>query len=418
MNDANPVYLSIAETDPTRMGWMRGFPPVKEKIISATDGSFFEFPALRYSVNHMRQFLPTREVPAAKGEFFDFKVKKEVNLDKLQFIPWNSEVPITWAESLEKNYTDGIIILHKGIIVYEKYFAGLNPWGLHAAMSVSKSFAGIIASMLITEGSLDSNESVVTYLPELKHSGFADATVQQVLDMTTAIRYSEDYNDPKAEIWSFSMAGNPFRPTDYNGPKNYYEYLTTVKKIPKQNHGDIFGYKTINTEVLGWIISRVTGQSITELLSEKIWKPMGAKYDGYYQLDSAGIAFAGGGFNLNLRDMAIFGELMLNEGKLDGKRIIPKEAVRNITCGGNAEAFAKSGEYPKLEGWSYKNMWWITNNNHKAYMARGVHGQAIYIDPKAQMVIVRFASNPLSSNKYIDPISIPAYEAVAEYLMK
>ena len=81
-------------------------------------------------------------------------------------------------------------------------------------------------------------------------------------------------------------------------------------------------------------------------------------------------------------------------------------------------AFEKGGEYPKLRGWSYRDMWWRTNNSHGAYMARGVHGQAIYIDPLAEMVIVRFASTPLASNKYIDPLSIPAYEAVADYFLK
>lgn len=415
-NDVNR-YLSIAETDPIRMGWMDGFPPAKDKIVSAKNGSFFEFPALRYSVNHMREFLPTREVRASKEDYAEFKVKHDKNIDSVEFLPWDEERPITWEESLERNYTDGIIVLHKGAIVYEKYFGGLKPDGLHAAMSVSKSFTGTIASVLIAENRLNPDELVSTYVPELKHSGFADATVRQVLEMTTAIKYSEDYNNPNAEIWTFSASGNVFQPDNYKGPCCYYEYLPTVKKQSKIQHGDIFGYRTVNTEVMGWIISKITGRSITELISEMIWKPLGAKYDGYYQVDSAGIAFAGGGFNLNLRDMAAFGEMMRNEGKFEGRHIIPKEAVRDITCGGNQQAFEKSGEYPMLKGWSYRNMWWITHNSHKAYMARGVHGQAIYIDPKAEMVIVRFASNPLSSNKFIDPLSIPAYEAVAEYLL-
>ena len=118
----------------------------------------------------------------------------------------------------------------------------------------------------------------------------------------------------------------------------------------------------------------------------------------------------------------MFGEMMRNGGKLNGKQIIPEKAAKDIASGGSSTeykaAFAKGGEYPKLDGWSYHNMWWITNNPHGAYMARGVHGQAIYIDPAAEMVIARFASTYLASNKYIDPLSIPAYEAVADYLMK
>ena len=111
------------------------------------------------------------------------------------------------------------------------------------------------------------------------------------------------------------------------------------------------------------------------------------------------------------------GDFSRNKGKIGRKQIIPEEAAQLVASGGNPIAFAKSEEYPNLKGWSYHNFWWITNNSHDAYMARGVHGQAIYIDPAAQMVIARFASNPLSSNKYIDPISIPAYEAIAEYLL-
>lgn len=410
-------FLNAQESDPNKMGWMKGFPPEESKVISAADGSFFEFPALRYSVNHIRELYPTRPVSAGK-KGSKFKTKFDEQIDFLEFTPWGEKNPITWKESLEKNYADGIVILHKGKIVYEKYPAGLKPDGVHSAMSVSKSFTGILAAILIDEGAIDPEKFVKDYIPELKDSGFADATVRQVLDMTTAVEYSEDYNDPNAEVWKFSAAGNVFRPSDYAGPKNYYEYLKTVKKIAGQEHGEIFGYKTVNTEVMGWIISRVTGKDVAQLLSEKIWIPMRANYDGFYQVGAAGIAFAGGGFNLNLRDMALFGELLRNGGALNGRQIISQTAVKEVSAGGSKEVFAKSGEYPLLKNWSYRNMWWITNNSHNAFMARGVHGQAIYVDPAAKTVIARFASNPLASNKYIDPLSIPAYEAVTEYLMK
>ena len=415
-------YPDANATNPEKMQWQQGFPPPKEKTLHAADGSYFNFPGLRYSVNHMQEFSVTRTVPAAKEKLYSVKTKYDENIDSITFTPWDSDKEMTFSQSLAANYTDGIIIMHKGKIIYEKYPAGLKPDGVHAAMSVSKSFTGTIASILVAEGVLDPSKTVAEYIPELKDSGFADATVRQVMDMTTAIQYSEDYNDPNAEVWKYSAAGNVFRPADYKGPQNYYEYLATVKKIDGQEHGEEFGYRTVNTELLAWINSRVTGKGLTELISEKIWKPLGAHYDGYYQVDPSGIAFAGGGFSLNLRDMAMFGEMMRNGGKLNGKQIIPEKAVKDIATGGSdAEykaVFAKGGEYPKLDGWSYHNMWWITNNPHGAYMARGVHGQAIYIDPAAEMVIARFASTYLASNKYIDPLSIPAYEAVADYLMK
>lgn len=409
--------LDARNSDPRKMGWMQGFPPAREKLLSAKDGSFFTFPGLRYSVNHMREFYPTRSVASGEKKHRGFDVRLDRKIDAVRFVPWGESDSMTWKESLDRNYVDGIIVLHKGRIVYEAYPAGLSKEGIHAAMSVSKSFAGTVAAILVAEGKLDTTKLVTDYIPELKGSGFEGATLGHVLDMTTAVRYSENYNDPNAEIWKYSASGNIFRPDSYSGPQNYYDYLKTVQKIPGREHGDEFGYKTINTELLGWVVSRVTGKNLAELVSEKIWKPMGAKFDGYYQLGTDGIVFAGGGFNLNLRDMALFGELVRNGGVQNGKRILPRKAVQDISSGGDPEKFKRGGEYPLLKGWSYHDMWWMTNNSHRAFMARGVHGQAIYIDPVAQMVIVRFASNPLSSNKFIDPISIPAYEALAAYFV-
>ena len=137
--------------------------------------------------------------------------------------------------------------------------------------------------------------------------------------------------------------------------------------------------------------------------------------DAYYQVDGKGIAFAGGGFNAGLRDLARFGELIRNKGMYNGKQIIPAKSVLDIEKGGDKSAFAKS-DHPDLKGWSYRNMWWMTENKDGAFAARGVHGQTIYINPAAEMVIVRMASHPIAGNAANDPTSLPAYQAVADYL--
>ncbi|BFP42217.1 serine hydrolase [Flavobacteriaceae bacterium GF1] len=408
--------LTAEQSNPSKLGWMQGFPPPKEKIISAIDGSFFQFPALRYSVCHMRQFMPTTEVKAAATNRYELKVKPDANIDAVTFLPWNSTEPMTWKESLLRNYTDGILILHKGKIVYEKYFGALKSNGVHAAMSVSKTFTGTLGALLVEEGLLDENKTGSDYVPELRDSAFGDATIRQILDMTTGLKYSEDYSNPNAEIWAFSAAGNPFpKPPSYNGPNNYYDYLVTVQK--EGGHGEVFGYKTINTDVMGWIISRVTGKPLSELLSERIWKPLGTHVDGYFQVDGAGIAFAGGGFSANMRDMALFGEMVRKNGKFNKNQILPSRLVEDIRNGGNKVAFNQSVYGKSLKNWSYRNMWWITHNEHGAFAARGVHGQTIYIDPLAEMVLVRFASYPEAKNAKIDPTSLPAYHAIAKYLM-
>ena len=142
---------------------------------------------------------------------------------------------------------------------------------------------------------------------------------------------------------------------------------------------------------------------------------MGAHYDGYYQVDASGVPFAGGGFNGNLRDYAMFGEMVRNKGVFNGKRIMHESVFDDIIINVESHKFDQEA-YPNLKGWGYRNMWWVTNNKDYAFMARGVHGQAIYIDPIAEMVIVRLASHPEASNAVNDPYSLPAYQAIADYL--
>jgi CubicO group peptidase (beta-lactamase class C family) len=236
------------------------------------------------------------------------------------------------------------------------------------------------------------------------------------MDMTTALDYSEDYADPNADIWQYSEAASPLpKPKDYSGPNGYFEYLQTVNK--KGQHGAEFNYRTINSDALGWIISRTTGKAVNELLSDRIWQKIGAEQSAYMTVDAKGTPFAGGGISAGLHDMARIGSLMLNKGEINGERLFPAAVVDNIEAGGDKNAFAKAG-YKQLTNGSYKSMWWLFNNPTPIYAARGVHGQTIYVDPAADMVIVRFASYPDASNSKIDPTSLPAYKALANYLIK
>jgi CubicO group peptidase (beta-lactamase class C family) len=413
--DTSSGFPDAAASDPARLAWMVGSPPPASKILRFADGSYWRFPAMRWSVCHLRQLVPTVNVSRGLGDPGPLPRALRDDIDKVRFTPIGGTEPMTWAESLAANYTDGIVVLHQGRIVYERYFGVLNEYGQHAAMSVTKSFVGTLGAMLVAEGRLDANKQVKEYVPELADSAFGDATVRQVLDMTTGLRFSEDYSDPNAEIWAHARAGNPLpKPKDYTGPRTYFEFLQTVKQ--QGEHGEAFGYKTANTDALGWVIARVTGRDVAQLLSERIWRKLGAEQDAYVTVDSIGSPFAGGGLNTGLRDLARFGEMMRNGGRFNGQQIVSQAAVDDIRRGGDPKLFAKAG-YQMVPGWSYRDMWWITNNAHGAFTARGVHGQTIYIDPKAEMVIARYASCPVAANSFNDPASLPAYHALAQYLL-
>ncbi|GAF57888.1 beta-lactamase class C [Psychrobacter sp. JCM 18902] len=413
---AEDARLTAKQSDPQTLGWMQGFPPPADKLITQPSSNFFSFPKLRWTVCHIRELMPTTDVSRGIGAPSKLSYALDKNIDAITFMPTNSKRPMTWKQSLDANYTDGIMVMHHGKVVYERQNGCLNELGNHAAMSMTKSMTGLLAEILVTEGKLDDKALVSSIIPELKNSGFGDATVRQVMDMTTALDYSEDYADPNADIWKYSEAASPLpKPKDYKGPNGYFEYLQTVKK--NGEHGEAFNYRTINSDALGWIISRTTGKAVNELLSERIWQKIGAEQSAYMTVDAKGTPFAGGGLSAGLHDMARIGSLMLNKGEINGERLFPAAVVDNIEAGGDKEAFAKA-DYKQLTNGSYTSMWWLFNNPTPIYAARGVHGQTVYVDPAADMVIVRFSSYPEASNGKIDPTSLPAYKAVANYLIK
>ena len=394
---------------------MHGFPPPPGKTIRFTDPDYFAFPKLRWTVCHFRELMPSAGVAQCTAGAHALPVALDPSLDTVTFAPLGADREMNWNEAFDANYTDGVIVLHHGRVVYERYGGCLTPSTLHGAMSVTKSLTGLLGEMLVAEGTLDETARVGTLIPELKGSAFGDATVRQVMDMTTALDYSEDYADPKAEVWAYARAGSPLPvPPGDTGPRSYFEFLQTVKK--KGEHGAAFGYKTVNADALGWLIARATGNSVADLMSQRIWSRLGTEREAFYTVDSIGTPFAGGGFNATLRDLARLGQMVLNDGRWGDAQIVPPEAIARIRHGGKKDTFAKAG-YRLLPGWSYGGMWWVSNDDHGAYAARGVHGQTIWIDPAADMVIVRFASHPVAANAASDPTSLPAYRAVAEHLM-
>jgi hypothetical protein len=271
---SNP--LSAEESGPHQLGWMTGFPPPSEKLIMQPESDYFSFPKLRWTVCHIRELMPTKQVSRGIGDPIPLQYAIDKNIDSVRFTPLGGGKPMTWEKSLSANYTDGILIIHEGKVVYERYSGCLDEVGKHAAMSMTKSLTGLLAEILVVEGRLDPTAKVSSIIPELNDSAFGSATVRQVMDMITALDYSEDYSDPKADIWVYSKASSPLpKPKDYDGPNGYFEYLQTVKQ--NDIHGEAFGYRTINTDALGWIVSRVTGKDLAQLLSERIWSRMGAE---------------------------------------------------------------------------------------------------------------------------------------------
>lgn len=408
------AYADGRASDPRELGWMRGTPPAADKRIRFADDNFLRFPQIRWSLSHMRELVPTVNVWRGEGPASALGQPGDgAAIDALSFTDMNGRAR-RWDESLFDTYTDGVVVLHKGRLVYERYLGALQPHVPHSCFSITKSYAATLCAALVHEGVLDDRRLVPHYLPEMQGTAYADATLRQVMDMQIGVAYSELYSDPRAHVWDYSRAGGlrP-RPAGYSGPESFYDYLVTLQ--PEGAHGQAFAYKTVNTELMAWIMKRVTGVPLADMLSQRIWSPTGCEQDGYISVDPIGVPMGGGGLCASLRDLARFGELMRREGDWQGRQVLPAAVVQDIARGDDPAKFAKAG-YTLLPGYSYRSMWWVTHNELGAYEARGIHGQRLYVAPGAQMVVAKFGSHPVAASAAHDPITVPALVALGRML--
>ena len=394
---------------------MQGFPPAADKQITQA-GFMRPYPNPRWSFHHARELFPSRRVargqepvavlPRAEG--------MEQKIAEVQFTGPDGN-PMSFEQYLDSTYVDGVLVMQHGKVLFERYQPGVPDNEPHILWSVTKSFVGLLATQLIEEGQLDADALVTRYLPELESSGWRGATVQQVLDMTADINYSEIYADRNSDVVKYSLAaGMAPLPQDYAGARDLYSYLPTIG-AGEDAHGEAFRYRTTHTEVLGWILRRVTGLSTAALIEQRLWRKLGTEEDGYLLLDAKGTEWAGAGLNVTLRDLARFAEMVRLEGRFNGQQIVSAEAIRNIREGGDRDKFKAAGR-DFQPGYSYRNQWWISHNDDGAFEALGVHGQMIHINPAVGMVMVRLSSHPIASSAETMPLSIPALAALADLL--
>lgn len=408
---------SAAETDPLAMGWMQGHPVPANRQVRWDDGSMWRFPQFRWGWSHMRGLVPTANI--ARGD--TLTPLPQALRDDLDAVPLTTldGTAMTWRDSLAATYTDAILVMKDGVVVYERWFGVTGPSTQHILFSVTKSFVGTLTETLIDEGRLNPDAKAALYVPELQGSGIGDATVRQILDMRTGLAFSEDYvagQTGLTDIQRMSIAGawGP-RPADYDGPDGHHDFTASLRA--NAAHGGDFVYRTPNTNALQWIIERVTGQSLAAQIQQRYWSQLGMEQDAAIGVDRLGTAFGGGGLMASLRDIARFGEMMRLGGVWPNgngfKTIVPPAAVERIFAGGNPAAFVAT-QYPgNLDG-NYGSQWW-----HRAggqAMALGIHGQAIYIDRAAGVVIARLGSHPVATNRGNMAVTVPAFDAIVAAL--
>jgi CubicO group peptidase (beta-lactamase class C family) len=385
-------------------------------------------PANRWAFWHVGDILPTYRVPrgdsaprplpaaAARPDLLSVPVTR---MERAPGAPSGSTV----GDVLGDTYTDAYLVLQDGALVTEWY----GPLGAadrpHALMSVSKSVVGCVAAVLIDRGQLDPDAEITAYVPELAGSGFAGALVRHVYDMRSGVRFLEEYANPDSDIrrldkWVEWQPGQ-------GEPRGLYRFLATLQA--EAPHGERFLYRSAESDVLGWVCERAAGRPMATLISELIWAPMGAEHDALLLHDGLGTAVHDGGLCATARDVARFGQMLLDGGQVpDGtgssrraRGVVPPQWLRRAWAvdADTRSVFAASPAERAFPGGWYRHQFWFRPGAYgDVLLGLGIYGQMLYVSRRTGTVCVKFSTWPDAQNPAYLEDTLRAFDAIGGFL--
>src|SRR6266568_532379 len=356
-------------------------------------------PANRWAFWHVGDLLPTYRVP--RGDGVPRPLPPAPGRPDLLSVPVNrmhrtGEPPSTSTvgDVLGDTYTDAYLVLQDGQLVTEWYGPLGAPERTHALMSVSKSVVGCVAAVLIDRGLLDPDAEITSYVPELAGSGYAGALVRHVYDMRSGVRFGEEYANPRSDIrrldeWVGWQPGE-------GEARGLYRFLATLQA--EAPHGERFLYRSAESDVLGWVCERAAGQPMAALMSELIWAPMGAEHDATLLHDGLGSAVHDGGLSATARDVARFGQMLLDGGLAGGsRRVVPSQWLRRawaVDSDARTVFAASPAEWAFPGGWYRHQFWFRPGDYGDVLLCLGIHGQMLHVSRRTNTVCVKFSTWP------------------------
>jgi len=361
-----------------------------------------------WAFRHVSEFIPTARIAAVPGLVEDPVVSPDDLLRQAFLLNGHR---ITVADALRETSADAMVVMKSGRIIADFHAANFTLQSRHILFSTSKSVTSVVAGILHDDGLLDFDELVPRYVPELKSSAYDDAQVRDVLDMRVSLDFEEVYHDPRGPYARYRRAGllDPSEPGEE--PGTVVEFIAGLKK-GKGDHGGPYHYASPNSDVLGLVIQGASGQRFPDLASERLFQPLGARQDAYVTVDRAGTPRTGGGINMTPRDLARIGEMMRQGGVANGRRIVSQAWVHDTITGGSREAWATSTSVSWLPHGRYHNKWYQTGNG--AFFALGIHGQWLYVDPQAEMVVAKFSSQAEAIVEDAKDFNLALFDALAK----
>ena len=388
---------------------MQGAPPPIEQRLPFIDWD--RPPWNRWSFQRVSEFLPTALI--RKGKVVSPLQYSLVDISDIEVKGPSGEVS-NINQFIEDTYTDGFLIMHNGKVIHETYYNGMDERTLHLCQSVSKSICATAGASLIEEGLLDPNELVTNYLPELSQTGWKGATIQHVLDMTSGVKFVETYEDRECDIGKMDFASG-WKPAPEGvdvskWPKNIWDQILSLS-VKEVEHGERHEYRSIETDIFAHAMERVTGKRLPQIVSERLWAPMGAEEDANITVDSNGYGLACGGVSASLRDLARFADVMLNEGMSSGKQVVPISWIKDVRHGKHGMRIKQYFDHG-----IYRNQFWVEDSEIGSHYCLGVFGQLIYVNPQSNMVAVKLSTFPTFRDELFTKYTMRALQEIAKQL--
>jgi CubicO group peptidase (beta-lactamase class C family) len=331
-----------------------------------------------HDFQHMASLFPTKAVQASERPF-TFPQGHAINLPKQYSFENRLRDSTAFLQEVD---TTGLLILHQDQVIYEHYWHGTQPTTQTIGWSLTKSFVSALVGIAINEGKIASiNDPVTRYAPELRGSAYDNVSLKDVLQMSSGASWNEDYSDWRSDInrfgRTFAMGGS----LDH--------FIITLRR--EHQPGTYHRYNSMDTQVLGLVLRRATGEGNAAYLEAKLWQPLGMQDDAFWVTDDSGKEFAAAGLNATLRDFAKLGQLYLHGGTWNGNRVIPEVWIKaSVTP--DAPYLMPGKRTTSEEVMGYGMQWWVPDNGGD-YTAIGVFNQFIYVNPSLQLVIAKTSAN-------------------------
>ncbi|MDZ4831047.1 MAG: serine hydrolase domain-containing protein [Phycisphaerae bacterium] len=386
-----------------------------EQSFRVTKDRLFVAPYNRWGLMHADAILPTAVIGRGKGPVVPLLAGVAIDVDDVMFDDKDGR-PMRVGDFFAATGLDGLLVLHKGKVVFERYENGMSRDQPHMMLGASAAFPALVALTLIHEGRLNAQVKLIDYLATLEYSAWRGTSLRALLDMTASVRFSNGAALPAPNQLAYEVAcGLVPPPKEYVGPLSLMEFVRSMKDMDAERpHGDAFRFIPTGIDVTAELVRGKERATLARVIEKRIWSKLGAEHDARVVVDAHGTDLAALGFIATVPDMARFAQMLANRGQWNGQEVVPGVIALDVLAGGNTAMLARSDVAKLLPGGSYNAGWWNTDKAMGAAFLWGAHGQTVWINQRAEVVIVRVSSHSSSDSDFLRYNEIRAMDAIVK----